>query len=696
MDFFFNPDGIAVVGATPNPFKGGNAILKNLIAGYTGGIYPVNPQYSEIEALTCFPSVRAIPEQVDLAIVFVPAKKVPATIEDCIAKGVPGVMIESGGFAETGLDGTALQQSLKNMVSRSGIRLWGPNCMGLVDAYHDYVFSFMAPGALEHGLLRGNISLVVQSGLLSAGFLIDIMNHYITGISKVCSIGNKVDVNECDLMPHLLQDTNTKVVGLYLESFSDGRLFADLCRRSDKPIVLLYGGKSRKGAEAAISHTASLAGNQRVISGVLAQAGVIEATDFKQMIDICRSLAATEAHPERPGRVAILTFSGGAGIVSSDFIEKHGLSVAELSLSTKETLKGLFPEWMPVSNPVDLWPAMERHAGSRVDVYGTALKAVLRDPSVDSVFVHTYAGNIRIKLDIADLAEQSKTAGKPAFVWLLGSREEAFAFKKEALAHGIPVFDELSRGIECLATVFHHRKPPEMQMDLSEREDAGTLSRELTQLLENSSGPLDEHLSKNIIKSYGIPTVEEYIVNDATECEAIAVRIGFPVVAKGLLPQAVHKTERGLIHLGIHNTQTVLTSFNELMNKMNNNGKVLIQKYLKGSVELIAGLIRDSQFGTCVMLGIGGVMTEVFNDVVFAMAPLTERNAFDLTTRLRNQKILDGYRGESPVNRKALAEILVRLGNIGLMHPRISEIDINPLIISEGVPKAVDATIVLQ
>lgn len=320
-------------------------------------------------------------------------------------------MIESGGFAETGLDGTALQQSLKNMVSRSGIRLWGPNCMGLVDAYHDYVFSFMAPGALEHGLLRGNISLVVQSGLLSAGFLIDIMNHYITGISKVCSIGNKVDVNECDLMPHLLQDTNTKVVGLYLESFSDGRLFADLCRRSDKPIVLLYGGKSRKGAEAAISHTASLAGNQRVISGVLAQAGVIEATDFKQMIDICRSLAATEAHPERPGRVAILTFSGGAGIVSSDFIEKHGLSVAELSLSTKETLKGLFPEWMPVSNPVDLWPAMERHAGSRVDVYGTALKAVLRDPSVDSVFVHTYAGNIRIKLDIADLAEQSKNCG---------------------------------------------------------------------------------------------------------------------------------------------------------------------------------------------------------------------------------------------------------------------------------------------
>ncbi|MHB9099231.1 MAG: acetate--CoA ligase family protein, partial [Syntrophales bacterium] len=386
MDFFFDPQGIAVVGATPNPLKGGNAILKNILFGYRGGIYPVNPKYPEIEGLKCYPSVTTIPGPVDLAIVFVPAPLVPAAVEDCAAKGIRGVMIESGGFAESGPEGTRLQNALGDIVERTGIRLWGPNCMGLVDCVHSRIFSFMDPRAQEREeFIPGTVSLVVQSGMLSAIFLIDIMSNATMGVSKVCSLGNKVDVNECDILEYFLCDPDTNVIGLYLESFSDGRRFLELCRKSGKPICVLKGGRSRQGAEAALSHTASLAGNQRIIAGALAQAGVTEARDFKQMMDLCRSLALTNPPADRSRRVAILTMSGGAGIVATDFVAEQGLAMSALSPSTIRSLGELFPPWMPVANPVDLWPAVERQAGTGVDVYGRSLAALLGDPEVDAV-----------------------------------------------------------------------------------------------------------------------------------------------------------------------------------------------------------------------------------------------------------------------------------------------------------------------
>ncbi|MEK6654974.1 MAG: CoA-binding protein, partial [Thermodesulfobacteriota bacterium] len=312
--------------------------------------------------------------------------------------------------------------------------------------------------------IPGTVSLVVQSGMLSAIFLIDIMSHAEMGVSKVCSVGNKVDVNECDILEYFLTDPDTGVIGFYLESFSDGRRFMDLCRQSDKPICVLKGGRSRKGAEATLSHTASLAGNQRIISGALRQAGVYEARDFKQMMDFCRSLALIKPSANRSSRqVAILTFSGGAGIVSTDFVEEQGLSMAELSESTRASLKKLFPEWMPVANPVDLWPALESHIGADVDVYSRSLTAVLGDPEVDAVFLHIAVGTPRIRLNLSDLAVQVCTAGKPVIVWIIGRRDDAYEFQKQALPYGIPVFTELSRAAECLAVVLgdgrrrHHR-----------------------------------------------------------------------------------------------------------------------------------------------------------------------------------------------------------------------------------------------
>jgi acetyltransferase len=695
MDFFFKPRGVAVIGATPNPLKGGNAILRNLLLGYRGGIYPVNPKYPEIDGVRCYPSVGDVTEPVDLAIVFVPAPQVPAAVEACAAKGVPGIMIESGGFAETGPEGARLQAALRGIAARTGVRLWGPNCMGLVDVTHSHIFSFMDPQAQAKGLIPGCVSLVVQSGMLSAGFLVDIMSHATMGVSKVCSVGNKADVNECDLLEYLLDDPDTEVIGFYLESFPDGRRFLDLCRRSAKPICVLKGGISSKGAQAALSHTASLAGDRRIVAGALAQAGVIEARDFKQLMDLCRTLALTKPSSGNANRVAVLTFSGGAGIVATDFLEGHGLALTELTETTRGAIGNLFPAWMPVTNPVDLWPAMERHIGTAVDVYDRALSALLEDPGVDAVFFHAYVGSLRVRLNLPGLAARIRGACKPVVFWLLGHRDQAYQIQKEALELGIPTFEEISRAAECLAAALGPRHRPEAAPPDTAR-GLPPLTDDLEKLLETASGPLDEHRSKAILKAWGFPTVAEEIARDASQAEAAAGMLGYPVVMKGLLSGGIHKTEMGLVKLGVSDPEACRGAFDSLMERMEGRGKVLIQKQIAGKVELILGLMRDPQFGPCVMFGLGGVTAELYGDTAFAVAPLSRREALALIGRIRGQKMLDGFRGAPAVDREAIASLLVALGRVGVDYPRIGEIDINPLLIGTQGAVAVDATIVLR
>ncbi|MCX7982385.1 MAG: CoA-binding protein [Syntrophales bacterium] len=459
MDFFFRPKGIAVIGATRDQTKSGNFIVKNLKIGYDGPIYPVNPRYDSIDDLPCYPDIASIPDPVDLAIIFIPAHAVPKAVAECADRGIKGVMIQSSGFAEAGPEGEQLQAELKDMVKKRGIRIWGPNCMGLVDAVNRYVFSFIVAKAFEKRLLPGNVSLIVQSGMLSAGFLVDIMSHGVMGISKVCSIGNKLDIDECDILPHLIEDPNTHAIGCYLESIVRGRLFIDLCRQSPKPIVVLKGGRTGKGAQAAWSHTASLAGNHEIVRGALVQAGAIEVKDFKELMDICRSLASTPSVniKNRP-RIAILTFSGGAGIVFADFIEEYGMTVAELSEMTKERIGRLFPAWMPVGNPVDLFPALEKNRAAGLIVVQEALSAVLDDPSVDGIMIHLFAASFRGPIPFAELASMVKKAGKPVCIWLLGEREEVFKIQNEGRTHGIPTFVEIGRAVECMAAIFRNAR----------------------------------------------------------------------------------------------------------------------------------------------------------------------------------------------------------------------------------------------
>ena len=502
-------------------------------------------------------------------------------------------------------------------------------------------------------------------------------------------------MNECDILEYLIKDPDTGVIGLYLESIPDGQKFIDLCRRAEKPIVVLRGGKSQKGAEAALSHTASLAGNGAVISGALAQVGVVEAHDFKQMMDLCRTLAD---YPEIPlhknNRIAILTMSGAAGIVSSDFIEEHGLAIADLSTGTLEALKEIYPGWMPVSNPVDLWPAVELHGSEKA--YTKAFEAVCADPGVDAVLFHGFVGGDAFRPDISVLVEMAGQAKKPIFGWVMGNRTETHKMQLQAKKLGLPVFGELYRSVECMAAVLSRRKLPDDRPNRIILPATSVAEKNLHYLLLDASGTLDEYHSKQILALCNFPVVQEKIVSSALEAQEIAGEFGFPVVLKGLLPGAVHKTELGLVRTGIVSVEQIASVLIELQKAMSGNGTLLIQKQIQGYPELIAGLIRDPQFGPCVMCGFGGILAEVMADSVFASAPLSHAEALGLIGRLKTQKLLNGFRGFAAVERDALADLLVRIGELGFTYPQIKEIDLNPLIVSDGKPIAVDATIIID
>jgi acetyltransferase len=445
MNTFFNPTSIAVIGASIRGI--GHQLIKNLLFGYQGRIYPVNPNYTEIEKIPCFSSPEEIPHPVDLAIILVPARVTPSVLEACARKGIHRVMIESAGFAEVGEEGKAVQDRCKAIADEAGIRIWGPNCMGLVDIPGKQYLTFMHKSVYVDGLHPGRIALVVQSGMLSGIFLTEMTRRGI-GLGKVCSIGNKSDVDECDILDYLLGDPETDAVALYLESVPRGRLFAELAKKAAKPIVVLKGGKSKSGARAAMSHTSSLSGDSRLLESVLKMAGVTIANDFAQMVQLASAMASIPVIPPKC-RTAILTFSGGAGILTCDMLEKQDLKVAQLSDRTRAALKKIFPDWMPVNNPIDLYPAIE--VNGYISVFNEACDIVLKDPNVDVMVLHYLAGVQDQIMDLAALKKKSDEAGKAVLFWLVGTDEMTRKFRQEAQILEIPVYSEISRAVECMS-----------------------------------------------------------------------------------------------------------------------------------------------------------------------------------------------------------------------------------------------------
>jgi acetate---CoA ligase (ADP-forming) len=446
MKGFFEPNSIAVVGASSNPNKGGFDLVSNLKERFEARLYPVNPTHQEICGIPCFRSVSELPCLPDLAILFVNAEAVPSILEECGRKGIQRVMIQSAGFSETGEHGAKLQQQCVSLAKEYGMRLWGPNCMGIVDARSGIVASFMRTHIWRGRLRPGSVSLIVQSGMLTAGFLIQILSEKYFGLSKACSIGNRCDVNECDILEYLAEDPTTEVVVLYLESIADVPRFRAAVATLKRPVVLLKGGVSAEGARAARSHTGSLAGNASLAEGFFRQMRIHRAQDFMEMVDLARALAHWRGKTTGK-RMAVLTFSGASGIVASDHFEKLGLTISPLSQTTLDSLGEIFPAWVVPRNPVDIWPAIEKVGR---EAYGRALGSLGRDPLVDGIYIHLYVDRTLLPGILQSLSVL-KSIQKRAAVWVIGDASCFGILREHVEPFGVPVYTEVGRGARALS-----------------------------------------------------------------------------------------------------------------------------------------------------------------------------------------------------------------------------------------------------
>ena len=452
MKLFFEPKKVALIGASGNRRRPGNQLFRNMEACFGDDFYPVNPRVDRIDEKACYRSILDVPADIDLAVVFIPAPAVPKALEQCAEKGVRRVIIESAGFSETGPEGKALEARCHAVAQEMGLRIWGPNCMGLINVHQSKVLSFMASWIWQEVFTPGGVSLVVQSGMLSAGFLGHILGRTPFGLSKVCSIGNKMEVDETDLLEYFVDDPETEVIAMYLESLERGRRFVELARSTEKPIVVLKGGRSSFGKKAAISHTSALAQDARVMDAALRQARVICVRGMTELLDVARCFSVAKVRRTSRARTVVLTFSGGGGVVTSDLIADLGMELAELAPPTLSRLKEVFPEWMDPSNPVDLYPAYAKR-GTK-DTLRCTIEAVMQDPGVDGVYLHVFASpTSRSAYDYDLMARLMADHGKPIVVWVMGQPEAARVVTAEFEKRGVPTVEELSRGVRVMAAL---------------------------------------------------------------------------------------------------------------------------------------------------------------------------------------------------------------------------------------------------
>jgi acyl-CoA synthetase (NDP forming) len=700
MNVFFEPNGVAVVGASPEA-SGGRNLLCNLTLGYKGPVYAVNPKHHEILGFKCYAKVSDINGPLDLALIFVPAGALPDVLDDCVQKGVRGAIIESGGFAEVGPEGRTLQDRCIAIARKGRMRLWGPNCMGLIDISKGYVFSFIPTEAIEGLMNPGGVSFIVQSGFLSAGFIITLMRNKTLGLAKVCSIGNRSDIEETELFECLLKDPLTRVICLYLESFVKGRRFVELATSTNKPIVVLKGGRTPAGASASASHTASLAGNDELIRSVLKQARIRQADDFFEMADMARALEKDfhlHVKASAKPRIAVLSFSGAAGIVTADHIEKYDMTLAPLSPETRSRLEELSPPWMPVKNPVDFWPAVEKHGAALTYKHG--MKALHDDPQVDGIIVHLNSEPGTWSIDMKEIMLPIGKLRKPILFWVLGSGKNREDMQRTLEEDGWPVFYEIGRTVRVMAALFEQSGNDGLRVNLK----ISTPELSITHFLDTLASQggkeeariLDEYEAKKWLRALGLKVVREVIVQDLDEATKAANEIGYPVVLKGRIQGKVHKTEAGLVKLNLCTPDQIRSAYQEILGLGTKPQAFLIQPMLQGNLELIVGFTKDPQFGNAMLLGLGGVWTEVYKDVVFRLPPLREKDVLDMVAALRGQVLLKGFRGSKPVNIRSLTDWLIKLGWLAVTFDNIQEIDVNPLLIIDGEPVAIDVTIVFR
>jgi len=695
LDCIFSPRSVAVIGASRDKGSIGWQLLDNLIRyDFQGMIFPVNPKAEVIHSMMCYPSVLDVPGDVDMAVVVVPKQFVAGVLEECGRKGVKGAVIISAGFKETGGEGVQMEQEVVAIGKKYGMRIVGPNCMGVLNSSPgvkmDATFAPTLPRA-------GKIGFVSQSGGLGIAIL-ELAEELSMGVSKFMSIGNKADVSLNDMLEYLEDDPDTEVILLYVESFGNPRRFTQIARRvtRKKPVIAVKAGRTLAGARAASSHTGALAGADVAVDALFEECGIIRAASVEELYDF--AMAFTYTRPPCGKRVAIVSNGGGPAIVTTDACVSVGLEMAELSPGTVEELRANLPREASVRNPIDMI------ASATKDSYGMAVRTLLKDPNVDgliTIFIPPIASD---PLEVACvIAEASAGQDKPVLGVYMG-REDVLEKVLEAEGNTLPGYlfpESAARALKAMWTYESRRRRGESQI----REfpvDAGMVARALSRGPPGSFLPLDACL--DLMKGYGFELPKYGLAKTVEEAKRIASDIGYPVALKLVARKAVHKSDVGGVALRLKDEAEVAEAFAGMSQRFNEAfpgaemDGVLVMEMVNPGREVILGMTTDPQFGPLIMFGLGGIFVEVLKDVSFWVAPVTEWDARQMIRRIRSYPVLEGVRGQEGVDQEALVECIQRLSQMALKHPEIAEIDVNPLAMyPEGrTPLVLDARVRLR
>lgn len=690
-----NPKSVAVLGASRRPGSIGGAIIANIkLDGFRGPIYPVNPGAHSVQGLRGYPSVTAIEAPVDLAVIVVPAKVVETAVDDCLNAGVRALLVISAGFAEASEEGRRLEQRIVQKIRAAGVRMVGPNCMGMVNTDPavrlNTTFTPIWPP-------EGNIGILSQSGALGLTILERVKTLNL-GISSFVSVGNKADVSANDLLEYWAEDPNTDVILLYLESFGNPRKFAriapEVVRR--KPVVAVKAGRSAAGTRAASSHSASLANLDVAVDALFEQAGVVRTNTLEEMFDVA-ALLSTQPIPQGP-RVGVLTNAGGPGILLADACEAHGLELPELSDETIRGLAELLPPHAGLANPIDII------ASDSPRLYEEATKLIGADPNVDSVVVIFIPPLVTTQPDDV-AAAVARAAGatpehKPIQCVFLSVRGIP-----EMLSSGprgrIPSYRYPENAATSLASAYQYgqwQKRPVSRRPKLPEESAKTISNVVESAVERAKRPtwLGTEDLVTVLKAAGVDFAEA-VQTSPDDAVKTAEKLGFPLVAKAVAPGLVHRSDVGGVITGLSSADDVILAVYKLQERTRavdtTLEHVLLQREIKEGIEVLVGVTTDPVFGPLVVVGMGGIHVELVKDVAFLLPPVTEQAAAESIARLRSAPLLDGYRGAPPGDRNALIELIVRISALVEVVPQLRELDLNPVKVltpGEGVV-AVDA-----
>jgi acetyltransferase len=697
MREFFYPLSVAVIGVSAKPTNLGRNIVGNLVEyGFSGIVYAVGPNGGMIETRRIYRSVGDIPDHIDLAVIFTPAKTVPGILDDCGQKGIRRVIVETAGFREYGNEGRQLEAEMAEIAEKYGIRFVGPNCVGAINMENGFCVPFPR---LRKFIKQGDVSIITQSGGVGMSAL-NLMANEGLGLNKFVSVGNMVNVDAEDVLEYLITDEGTKLIFLYLESIRDGRRLMEIARKSPKPILAFKANIGKLGQDIALSHTASLTSDDKVVEAAFHQSGIIRMRDATSFGN---SLKALELPPMKGKNLAIISRSGGHAVMAADACELSGFDLALLpDHFLREIEKHFRASVIKLTNPLDLGDLFD------LDVYAQIIEETLKLESVDGVvFLHTSlseAENQRSRVLLDHLVELVARYDKPVAYYISTDAQEVSDLKQ---SYNFPIFTRVVETIRALEISYQHRCKSQRVHKREELDTYEVNKPSIESLIHRAKADNRDLLlseALEVLERYGIPTVHSVVAMTVEEAQKAAQEMGYPVAIKIVAEQISHKSDVGGVQLNLRNGPALAAAFEDMMERIQKAypgakmDGVMVQPMVTGGRELIMGGRQDPQFGPVILVGLGGIFVEIFEEVVVRVAPISRMEALEMIESLRGVQILKGARGHKPADIEAVVEALLHLSQLMTDFPDIKELDINPLRVfheGDGV-RALDGRVILE